>query len=59
MERNRQKDTELFLGNEELLLEIITALKDSFVAVFVKENEKSVLMRFINGRQFRLTLSKV
>ena len=46
-------------GEKEVFDEIVETVKDAFVAVFSREGDACLQLRFINGQRFRLMLEKV
>ena len=46
------------MKKEELLEEVKVVLQDEFVAE-IKEENGTLVMRFVNGQSFRLTLDEV
>ena len=61
---NKQNENEEFyqgqrLGGENVLDIVSSILRENVIATFAKESDTSLLMRFVGGRQFRLTVQEV
>ena len=46
-------------SEKDVFNEVIEVIRESFIATFIKENDTSLLMRFVSGQQFRLTIEEV
>ena len=61
---NKQNENEAFyqgqrLGDENVLDIVSSILRENVIATFAKESDTSLWMRFVGGRQFRLTVQEV
>ena len=58
-----EKECLEFIGVQQsenaLFNEIVTMVKEEFIATFIKENDTCLRFRFTNGQQFRLILKEV
>ncbi len=52
------EEVEFFSSEKEVFLDVISAIKDTFIASINRESDTSILMTFLNGEKFRLTLEK-
>lgn len=61
--RGKRQETILYLADEpsekDVFNEIAAVIKDIFIATFIMEDNSVLRFRFINGRQFRLTIKEV
>lgn len=46
-------------SEKDVFNEVIEVIRESFIATFIKEDDTSLLMRFVSGQQFRLTIEEV
>ena len=60
MKENKEKDTEKSykMTEKEVFDEVAGVIKDTFIALFQEENN-SLRMRFVNGKQFLLTIKEI
>ena len=60
MQNNMQKADATRKPSERVVFErIAKTIRENYVATYKKESENSLLMRFVDGRYFRLTLEEV
>jgi len=44
---------------EQVFNEVVEVVRENFIASFEKESDRSLIMNFVGGHQFRLTIEKV
>ena len=44
---------------EEVFNEVVEVVRENFIATFEKESDLSLIINFVGGHQFRLTVEKV
>ena len=59
MEKMKSKNVQPKMTQNELLEELYLAIKDIFVATIIKETDTSLTVRFLDGKQFRISLEDI
>ena len=59
MEKMKSKNVQPKITQNELLEELYLAIKDIFVATIIKETDTSLTVRFLDGKQFRISLEDI
>lgn len=59
IEMKEKKNLQEESSNEDIFNEIIWVLRQNFIAIFTKENTNSLLMRFLNGKEVRISMEEV
>lgn len=59
IEVEEKKNLQEESSNEDIFNEIIWVLRQNFIAIFTKENTNSLLMRFLNGKEVRISMEEV
>lgn len=56
MKKNNQKNEQPKITEKELFEELKLAVKDTFTAIIEQETDTSLVMRFVDGSQFRASV---
>lgn len=59
MEKMKSKNVQPKMTQNELLEELYLAIKDIFVATIIKETDTSLTVRFLDDKQFRISLEDI
>lgn len=59
MEKMKSKNVQPKMTQNELFEELYLAIKDIFVATIIKETDTSLTVRFLDGKQFRISLEDI
>ena len=57
--QNEILDLEYEPSEKAVFNEVIEVMRENFIATFIKEDDTSLLMRFVSGQQFRLKIEEV
>ena len=55
----QKAETKCMLDEKEVFDEIVETVKENFIALFLRESNACLQLRFINGQRFRLTIENV
>lgn len=57
--QNEVLDLQYEPSEKDVFNEVIEVMRENFIATFIKEEDTSLLIRFVSGQQFRLTIEEV